>query len=68
MEFKKCAMLIIKKGKKEIMERIELPNQERIRTLEEKENYNHLGIFETDAIKQVDRKEKRVPQTNKTTS
>ena len=41
MEFsrKKCTMLIMKSGKGYITEGIELPNQERIRTLREKENY-----------------------------
>ena len=34
----------MKNGKRQIMEGIELPNQERIRTLGEKENYKYLGI------------------------
>ena len=45
---KKYGMLIIKSGKGEITEGIEPPNQERIRTLGEKENYKYLGILETD--------------------
>ena len=36
------------KNKKQIMEGIEVPNQERIRTLGEKENYKYLGILEAD--------------------
>ena len=38
MEFgkEKCTMLIMKSRKQHIMERIELPNQEKIRTLGEK--------------------------------
>ena len=30
---------------------IELPHQEKIRTLEEKENYKYLGILQADTIK-----------------
>ena len=43
-EKEKCAMLILKSGKRQTVERIELSNQESIRTLEEKENYKHLRI------------------------
>ena len=41
MEFsiEKCAMLIMKHGHRQIMERMELPSEERIRMLAEKENY-----------------------------
>ena len=50
MEFciEKCAMLIIKKDKRQITEEIELRNQERIRTFGEKENFKYLGILEED--------------------
>ena len=54
----KCAMLIMKSRKRQIMERKELPNQEGIRTLREKENYKYLGILNSDTIKQVEMKEK----------
>ena len=37
-------------------ERIELPNQEKIRTLGEKENYKHLRILEEDTIKHSEMK------------
>ena len=37
---------------KKTMEGIELPNQENIRILGEKENYKYLGIFKVDTIKQ----------------
>ena len=40
------------------MERIKLLNQERIRTLGEKENYKYIGILEVDTIKRSDMKEK----------
>ena len=45
MEFgiEKCAMLVMKRGKQLITERIELPNQV-IRTLGEKETYKYLRI------------------------
>ena len=35
-------------------------NQEKIRTLGEKETYKYLGILETDTIKQVEMKEKKI--------
>ena len=53
-----CAMLIIKGEKRHITEGIELPNQEKIRTLGEKETYRYLGILEADTIKQEEMKEK----------
>ena len=37
---------------------MELPNQDKIRTLGEKENCKYLGILEADTIKQVEMKEK----------
>ena len=51
---------MMKKGKKEITEGIELPSeeQEKIRTLGEKENYKYLGILEADTIKQTEMKRK----------
>ena len=60
MEFgiNKCAMLIMKSGKRQMTEGIELPNKERIRTPREKEIYKHLRILETDTIKQAEMKEK----------
>ena len=39
-------------------DRMELPNQEKIRTLGEKETYKYLEILEADTIKQVEMKEK----------
>ena len=49
----------------------ELLNQEKIRTLEEKETYKYLGILEAGTIKQVKNKEenvKRVLQENEKTT
>ena len=53
MEFgkEKCALLVMKSGKRHITDGIELPNQDRIRTHEEKETYKYLGILEADTIK-----------------
>ena len=50
--------------KDRITDGIKLPNQEKIRVLEEKENYRYMGILEVDTIKQVEMKEKeKIPQT-----
>ena len=50
MEFdiEKCAMPIMRSGKQQMTKGMELPNQERIRTLGEKEIYKNLGIVEAD--------------------
>ena len=59
MEFgiEKCAMLVMKSGKRHMTDGMELPNHERIRTLEEKETFTYLGILEADTIKQVQMKD-----------
>ena len=44
----KCVMLKITKQEREITKKIELPNQESIRTLGGKENYKYIGILEID--------------------
>ena len=48
-----------KKMERETTVGIELPNQESIRTLEEKENYKSFGILEADTVKQIEIKKKR---------
>ena len=60
MEFgiEKCAMLVMKSGKKHLTNRMELPNQDKIRMLGENETYKYLGILEADTIKQVEMKGK----------
>ena len=60
MEFgiEKCALLVMKSGKLHLIEGIELPNQDKIRTLAENETYKYLGILEADTIKQVEMKNK----------
>ena len=40
------AILAMKSGKRQITDRVKLPNQVIIRMLEEKESYKNLGIFE----------------------
>ena len=59
MEFgiEKCASLM-RSGKRQIAEGIELPNEEIIRTLGEKENYDCMEILEADTIKQAEMKDK----------
>ena len=54
----KCALLVMKGDKRCIIDGMELPNQDQIRTLREKETYKYLGILEADAIKQVEMKVK----------
>ena len=60
MEFgiEKNAMLVMKRGRRHLTDRMELPNQDTIRTLGEKETYKYWGILEADTIKQVEMKEK----------
>ena len=60
MEFgiDKYAMLVIKSGKQHLTDGMELPNQEKIRTLGVNESYKCLGILEADIIKQEEMKEK----------
>ena len=54
----KCAMLVMKSGKQHLIEGMEVPNQDKIRTLTENETYKYLGILEADTIKQVEMKDK----------
>ena len=58
MEFgiEKCALLVMKSGKRHLTDGIELPNQDKIRTLAENDTYKYLGILEADTIKQVEMK------------
>ena len=53
MEFgiEKCAMLVMKSGKRHMTDRMELPNQDKIRTLGEKKTYKYLSILEADTIR-----------------
>ena len=60
MEFgiEKYVMLVMKSRKSHTTEGMELPNQDKIRSLGEKETYKYLGILEASTIKQVEMKEK----------
>ena len=60
MEFgvEKCAMPVMKSGKRHLTYGMELPNRDKIRMLGEKESYKYLGILEADTIKRVKMKEK----------
>ena len=53
MEFgnEKCAMQVMKSGKRHMMEGVELPNEVVIRTLGENDTYKYWGILEDDTIK-----------------
>ena len=54
----KYAMIAMKSGKRHLTEWMELPNQDKIRTLAENETYKNLGILAADTIKQVEMKHK----------
>ena len=54
----KCAMIVMKSGKRHLTDGMELRNRDKIRTLGEKETYKYLGILEAETIKQVEMKEK----------
>ena len=55
MEFgiEKRAMLVLKSCKRHMSDGMELPNHDRIRTLDENETYKYLRILEADTIKHV---------------
>ena len=60
MEFgiEKCAMLVMKSGRRHLTDGMGLPNKDKIKTLAENETYKYLGILEADTIKQAEMKEK----------
>ena len=68
MEFgiEKCAMLVVKSGKRQLTDGMELPNNDKIKTLAENETNKYLGILEADTIKQVEMKKEseRISQEN----
>ena len=57
-DIEKCAILIMRSRQRQMTERKDLPNEEKIRTFGEKETYHYLGILKTDTIKQANVKEK----------
>ena len=58
MEFGIEKMLQMKSRKRQLTDRMELPNKDKIKTIAENETYNYLGILEADTIKQAEMKEK----------
>ena len=73
MEFgiEKCAMQVMKNGKRHLTDGMELTNQNNIRTLAENGTYKYMGILEADTIKQVEIKKqnsKRISQENAKTT
>ena len=60
MEFglEKCAMLVMKSGKRYMTDGMEPSNKDKIRTLGEKKTYKYLGILEADCTKQGQMKDK----------
>ena len=54
----RCAMLVKKSGKRQLTDGMELPNQDKIKTLAENKTCKYLGILEANIIKQVEIKEK----------
>ena len=48
----------MKSGKRHITDGMELPNQDKIRSLGENETCKYLGILEADTIEQVEMKDK----------
>ena len=53
-EIQNWTKLVMKSGKLHLMDRMELRNQEKIRTIGGKETYEYLRILEADTIKQVE--------------
>ena len=53
----KCAKLLMKSGKRNMTDGMELLNHDKIWTPEENETYRYLGILEADTIKQVQMKD-----------
>ena len=60
MEFgiEKRSVLVMKSGKRQLTDGMELPNKNYIKTLAENKTYKYLGILEADTIKQTEIKEK----------
>ena len=58
-------MIIIKNGKRQMTKEVERPNQEKIKTLGEKETYKYFRIFEVDIVKQVEKKGKIKKSTSR---
>ena len=48
----------MKSGKRHRTDKMELPNEDKIRSLAENKTYKYLGILEADTVKQVQMKDK----------
>ena len=71
MEFgiEKGAMLVMKSAKRDMTDGMELPNHDKIKTLEENETYKYLGILEDHQTNANERHHpKRISQKNEKTS
>ena len=53
----KCAVLVLKRGKVVRCERVEMPNNQVIKSLGEGEGYKYLGMLEADGVKHMEMKE-----------
>ena len=62
MEFgiEKCAMLVVKSGKRHMTDGMELPNQSKIRTLGENETYKSWRLIRSYKCKWKTRPEKNI--------
>ena len=60
MEFgiEKCAILVLKRGTVIKSEGVKLPDNRKMRSLDENEEYKYLGILQADQIKQKEMKER----------
>ena len=54
----KCAMPEMKSDNRHLTDGMELPNQDKIRTIGKNETYKYLGILEADTIKQTEMQDK----------
>ena len=50
-ELEKCTLLVLTSGKRHDTDGMEQPNQDKVRTLGEKETYKYFGMLEADTIK-----------------
>ena len=50
--------VVMKSGKRHLTDEMELPNQDKIKTLAENETYKYFGNLEADTSKQVQMKDK----------
>ena len=56
--YKKCAMLVMKSGKRHLTDGMDQLRHDKIRSHGKNETYKYLGILEADTIQQVEMKDK----------